>query len=87
VLAVASDGSLALLGVLTLDQLGATRWSSQFTWVPLLIILEGIVLVRAHLRVPWSVGLILLVVAGVYLLLPQVEEATSETSPIPTLPG
>ena len=87
VLAVASDGSLALLGVLTLDQLGATRWSSQFTWVPLLIILEGIVLVRAHLRVPWSVGLVLLVVAGVYLLLPQVEEATSETSPIPTLPG
>ncbi len=87
VLAVASDGSLALLGVLTLDQLGATRWSSQFTWVPLLIILEGIVLVRAHLTVPWSVGLILLVVAGVYLLLPQAEEATSETSPIPTLPG
>ena len=87
VLAVSSDGSLALVGVLTLDQLGATRWSSQFTWVPLLIILEGIVLVRAHLTVPWSVGLILLFVAGVYLLLPQVEETTSETSPIPTLPG
>ncbi len=87
VLAVASDGSLALLGVLTLDQLGATRWSSQFTWVPFLIILEGIVLVRAHLTVPWFIGLILLVVAGVYLLLPQPDAGASETSPIPNFPG
>jgi drug/metabolite transporter (DMT)-like permease len=86
-LAVAGDGTLALLGVFTLNQLGATRWSSQFTWVPLLIILEGIILVRAHLTAHWLVGLILLIVAGVYLLLPRAGESASETSPIPTVSG
>jgi drug/metabolite transporter (DMT)-like permease len=86
-LAVAGDGTLALLGGLTLNQLGVTRWSSQFTWVPLLIILEGIILVRAHLTAHWFIGLILLIVAGVYLLMPQGSDSTSETSPIPTVPG
>lgn len=85
--AVACDGVLALLGVLTLNQLGAARWSSQFTWVPLLVILEGIALVRPQLTAHWFIGLILLILAGVYLLLPQVDESSSETSPIPTLPG
>ncbi len=85
--AVACDGILALLSVLTLNQLGATRWSSQFTWVPLLVILEGIVLVRPQLTAHWFIGLILLIVAGVYLLLPRGYESTSETSPVPTLPG
>jgi hypothetical protein len=73
--------------MLTLNQLGATRWSSQFTWVPLLIILEGIILVRAHLTAHWLIGLALLIVAGVYLLMPQGSESTSETSPIPIVPG
>jgi hypothetical protein len=85
--AVACDGVLALLGILTLNQLGATRWSSQFTWVPLLVILEGIVLVRPQLTAHWFIGLILLMVAGVYLLVPQVDESTAETSAVPTLPG
>jgi drug/metabolite transporter (DMT)-like permease len=85
--AVACDGVLALLGILTLNQLGATRWSSQFAWVPLLVILEGIVLVRPQLTAHWFIGLILLIVAGVYLLVPQVDESTAETSPVPTLPG
>jgi hypothetical protein len=86
-LAAAGDGILALLGVLTLNQLGATRWSSQFTWVPLLVILEGIALVRPQLTAHWFIGLILLIVAGVYLLLPQVDESTSESSPVPTRPN
>jgi drug/metabolite transporter (DMT)-like permease len=86
-LAVACDGIMALLGILTLNQLGATRWSSQFTWVPLLVILEGIVLVRPQLTAHWFIGLILLILAGVYLLLPQVDESRSGTSPVPTLPG
>jgi hypothetical protein len=86
-LAVACDGIMALLGVTTLVQLGATRWSSQFTWVPLLVILEGIVLVRPQLTAHWFIGLILLILAGVYLLLPQVDESSSGTSPVPTLPG
>jgi hypothetical protein len=86
-LAVACDGVLALLGVITLVQLGATRWSSQFTWVPFLIILEGIVLVRPQLTAHWVIGVALLVVASVYLLLPQSDESTTGASPIPTIPG
>ena len=86
-LAVAGDGILALLGVLTLDHLGATRWSSQFTWIPLLVILEGITLVRAHLTAHWVIGLILLIIAGAYLLLPQMSPSASETSPSPTTPS
>ena len=85
-LASACDGIVALLGIATLSRLGSTRWSSQFTWVPLLIILEGIVLVRPRLTAHWFTGLVLLIVAGVYLLLPQGDDATTETSPVPTLP-
>ncbi|HSY37711.1 MAG TPA: hypothetical protein VK814_18295 [Acidobacteriaceae bacterium] len=85
-LAMACDGIVALLGIATLSRLGATRWSSQFTWVPLLIILEGIVLVRPRLTAHWFTGLILLIVAGVYLLLPPGHESVSETSRVPTLP-
>jgi len=85
-LAIACDGIVALLGIATLSRLGATRWSSQFTWIPLLIILEGIVLVRPKLTAHWFTGLILLIVAGVYLLLPPGDEAATETSPVPTLP-
>jgi drug/metabolite transporter (DMT)-like permease len=85
-LAIACDGIVALLGIATLSRLGSTRWSSQFTWVPLLIILEGIVLVRPRLTAHWFTGLILLIVAGVYLLLPPGDESATETSPVPTLP-
>jgi len=85
-LAIACDGIVALLGIATLSRLGATRWSSQFTWIPLLIILEGIVLVRPRLTTHWFTGLILLIVAGVYLLLPPGDEAATHTSPVPTLP-
>ena len=86
-LATAGDGLIALLSILTLSHLGATRWSAQFTWVPLLVILQGIALVRPSLTAHWFIGLLLLVVAGVYLLLPQPEEPTPETSPVPTLPS
>jgi hypothetical protein len=85
--AVACDGVVALLSILALNQLGATRWSSQFAWVPLLVILEGIVLVRPQLTAHWFIGLILLIVAGIYLLVPQGDESTSDTSPIPTTLG
>jgi drug/metabolite transporter (DMT)-like permease len=85
-LAIACDGVVALLGITTLSYLGATRWSAQFTWIPLLIILEGIALVRPRLTAHWFTGLILLIIAGVYLLLPQTEEPSSDASPIPNLP-
>jgi hypothetical protein len=72
-LAVACDGTLAFVGIFALRQLGATRWSSQFTLIPLLIVVEGIVLIRPELTAHWAVGLVLLVVASLYLLLPQAE--------------
>jgi hypothetical protein len=73
VVSVACDGVLALLGVLAVSRLGATRWSAQFALVPLLIVLEGLVLVRPGLQVRWIVGLALVAVGSVYLLLPQDE--------------
>jgi hypothetical protein len=69
--AIACDGILALLSVLSLYRLGATRWAAQFTLVPLLILLEGIVLVRPGFTTRWIVGLGLLMLASLYLLLPQ----------------
>ncbi|WP_158786797.1 hypothetical protein [Granulicella sp. L46] len=85
-LAIACDGIVALLVIATLSRLGSTRWSSQFTWVPLLIILEGIVLVRPRLTAHWFTGLILLIVAGIYLLLPPGDGSAADASPVPTLP-
>ena len=81
-LAVASDGLIALLGVITLVQIGATRWSAQFTWIPLLIVVEGIAMIRAQLTTYQVVGLMLLALASIYLLLPD-DEANTETSPVP----
>jgi len=78
-LAVACDGLLALLAALALLRLGATRWASQFTWLPLLIVLEGLILIRPPLTARWLIGLVLLAAASVYLLLPQPGEAETPT--------
>jgi len=75
VVAVAWDGVLALLSVVALARLGATRWAAQFVLLPLLILLEGIVLVRPAMSARWGIGLALLAVAGVYLLLQREDEA------------
>jgi hypothetical protein len=69
-LAVACDGLLALLSVLTLVRLGPARWGAQFTLVPLLILVEGILMVRPIVTARWIAGLVLLLVASIYLLLP-----------------
>jgi len=74
-LAVACDGVLALLAILALTRLGPSRWSSQFTWLPLLIILEGLILIHPPLTARWVVGLVLLAAASVYVLLPGPAEA------------
>jgi drug/metabolite transporter (DMT)-like permease len=81
-LAVACDGVLALLGIISLAQLGATRWSSQFTWIPLLIVVEGIVLVRPQLTAHWFIGLLLLATASIYLLLPAADQSAPDTSAV-----
>jgi hypothetical protein len=76
--AVAWDGVLALLGVLALARLGATRWSAQFVLLPLFILLEGIVLMRPALNLRWASGLALLALGSGYLLLPSDEDAALE---------
>jgi hypothetical protein len=78
-LAIAYEGILALLSVLALSRLGAMRWSSQFTWLPMLVLVEGIVLVRPPLTTRSVIGLLLLTLASVYLLISQEDEA--DTAP------
>lgn len=72
--AVACDGLVALLAVVALERVGATRWSAQFALLPLLVLLEGVVLVRPGVTGRWIAGLGLLALASVYLLLPPVDE-------------
>jgi threonine/homoserine efflux transporter RhtA len=63
--------------VLALSRLGANRWSAQFVLVPLLILIEGMVLVRPGITTRWVVGLALVALASVYLLLPHQDEQES----------
>jgi threonine/homoserine efflux transporter RhtA len=77
VLAVSCDGILTLLTVLALSRLGANRWSAQFGLIPLLILIEGMVLVRPGITTRWVVGLGLVALASIYLLLPHQDERES----------
>jgi hypothetical protein len=79
-LAIAYEGVLALLSVMALSRLGPMRWSSQFTWLPLLILLEGIVMMRPPVTARWLTGLLVLAIASVYLLMPQEDESVSRTT-------
>jgi hypothetical protein len=82
-LAMACDGLMALLSVYALLQVGASRWSAQFTLLPLLIVLEGIVLVRPLFTARWVVGLALLALASLYLLLPPTDDGESSGTVVP----
>ena len=73
-LAMACDGVLALASVYALQRIGATRWTAQFTLVPLLIVLEGLALAHQALTLRWVVGIALLALASLYLLLPSTDE-------------
>jgi drug/metabolite transporter (DMT)-like permease len=68
---VVSDGSLATLGILSLVRLGAERWSAQFTLVPLLIVVEGFVLLHTWPGVQSSVAIASIAAASGYLLRPR----------------
>ena len=57
-----------------LARMGAERWSAQFALLPLFILLEGMLILRPPLMLRPVIGLLLLAVAGIYLLLPQTEE-------------
>jgi drug/metabolite transporter (DMT)-like permease len=76
--AVAWDGVLAGLGMAVLGRLGATRWSAQFTLLPLLVLLAGIVLMRPVLGWRDALGLLLLASAGGYLLWDEGSEESVE---------
>jgi threonine/homoserine efflux transporter RhtA len=71
---------MALLSLLVLVRLGAVRWSAQFVLLPLLILLQGIVILRPAITVRWVAGMLLIVTASLYLLLPQFEETETAMS-------
>lgn len=74
-LAAGFDALQALLALLALDRLSATRWSAQFAIVPLLILLEGLALIPSSLPARMLIGLLLLAFAALALLVPPAEDA------------
>jgi hypothetical protein len=77
-LAAGMDAAQAMLTVLVLGRLSGARWSAQFALVPLLVLLEGLGLVREWVPGRVVCGLLLLAGASVALLLPPVEESRLE---------
>ena len=73
-LAAGFDALQALLALIALGRLSATRWSAQFAIVPLLVLLEGIALMPSSVPGRMIVGLLLLAIAGIALLIPPAEE-------------
>jgi hypothetical protein len=74
-LAAGFDALEALLALIALGRLSATRWSAQFAIVPLLVLLEGVALMPARVPARMLVGLLLLAFAAVALLIPPSEES------------
>jgi hypothetical protein len=81
--ATACDGVLALLSLLVLVRLGALRWSAQFALLPLLVLLQGIWILRPPLTLRWVAGLLLIAAASLYLLLPHAEEPEPGPAVVP----
>lgn len=77
-LAAGFDAAQALLSIIAISRLSATRWSAQFALVPLLVLLEGLALMPGSVPVRMTVGLVLLAIAGLALLIPPAEEAQIE---------
>lgn len=87
-LAAGLDGAEALLSLLTLSRLSATRWSAQFALAPLLTLLEGIAIMRSWVPARMTIGLLLLAAASVALLAPPPEEVSLDlgaSRPTPTV--
>jgi hypothetical protein len=74
-LAAGFDALEALLALVALGRLSATRWSAQFAIVPLIVLLEGVAQIAAHVPARMLVGLLLLAFAAVALLIPPSEES------------
>jgi drug/metabolite transporter (DMT)-like permease len=87
-LAAGLDAAEALLSLLTLSRISATRWSAQFALAPLLTLLEGIALMRSWIPARMIVGLLLLAAASIALLVPPPEEISLDlgaSRPTPTV--
>jgi hypothetical protein len=79
-LAATLDGALVLLTVLALLRIGGTRWSAQFVLVPLVIVLEGLTMIRVRPDPRMMAGVLVLVFAAVFLLLPPAAQSEGEVS-------
>lgn len=87
-LAAGLDAAEALLSLLTLSRISATRWSAQFALAPLLTLLEGIALMRSWIPARMIIGLLLLAAASIALLVPPPEEVSLDlgaSRPTPTV--
>jgi drug/metabolite transporter (DMT)-like permease len=71
--AVVLDALVAALALMALARLGAARWSARFVVVPLAIVLEGLTLLRPRIDVRTCAAVALMLVAAVFLLLPQAD--------------
>jgi drug/metabolite transporter (DMT)-like permease len=74
-LAAGLDALEAVLALLALGRISATRWSAQFAIVPLLVLLEGVVFMPSSIPARMIIGLLLLAFAAVALLIPPSEES------------
>ncbi len=81
--AIACDGLIALVEVLALARLGAIRWSAQFVLLPLLILLQGILLVHPAVTARALLGLGLLALGSAALLLPPADDPTDGPAVVP----
>lgn len=86
--AAALDGLMAVLTLLTLGRLGAVRWSSQFLFIPLLGLLEGVVFLKPFLDGRSYLAFGLLAVSAVYQWMARPPERhgsarQEEESPVP----
>lgn len=79
-IAAVADGLTFWLLLWTLEHLGAARWSAQVLLTPLVTILEGVVLLRPTLTVRSWLGLLLLLVGGIYLLSDRREDRERDTN-------
>lgn len=80
VLAAVFDGLAAWLSVLALLRVGATRWSSQFVLIPLLIVVESVLMVWPGRDMRMWTGVVLLALSSFFLLLPPRADAVDDLS-------
>lgn len=73
------DGLSALLALLALQRLHAVRWVSQFLWIPLVGLLEGVVFLWPVLDARSWVGLGLVGVGAAYQLFRSADASNSVT--------